>query len=782
MAGRFTGQSIERVEDARFLRGEGRYTAAISHRGMRHLAFVRSPHAHARIVSIDASAALALAGVEAVLTAGDLATVMTMPMTVMGPPSLKVPPYHPLAAGKVRLVGDPVAMVVAATEALAHDAANLVHVEYEPLPASVDMDAALAGTVTAGEQLWDGIEQNIATHETSTWGDVDAVFAAADRVLTRRFVQHRITHAPMEPRCSVATYEGGAFLYEASHKRPHPLKLNIAALFGVPYPDVRVVARDIGGGFGSKGQVTREDMAVCGAARLLGGSIRWNETRSENLATAGHAREETLEVDFAVHDDGRVRGVRVRMAIDVGAYPMLPFPPSMFSGLVKYLLPNAYKFDAYRFDADVVYTNKGSYVSYRGPWAVETWVREAMFDAVARELGMAPEDVRRVNLFAGADLPATATVGVSLQAITASETLERAVELMDLPAFRAEQQRARAEGRLVGLGFATFIEIAPGPPDFAKLVGFDLPSETASARIEPTGHVVISTWQVSQGQSHETTMAQFVADEMGVPMHMVRIEQGDSSASPFNTMSTGGSRSATMGNGAAMSAAREVKQQVLSIAAHLLEANPHDLEIVDAVVQVKGTPARSIGFADIARTAWFAPSMLPEGQPQGLSATTAFRVPDGGGWAAATHCCWVEIDPETGAVRIPRYLVVEDCGTMVNPAVVDGQITGGVMQGLAQVLYEKLQYDADGQFVTSSFADYLVPSAADLPPIEIEHLELEPTTEVNSRGVGEGGMIGAPAALCNAVSDALAHLGIEVEVQDLSPANVRALLARAGVS
>lgn len=775
MAGQFTGQSIERVEDARLLRGQGTFTGRIRRPGMRHLAFVRSTHAHARLLNVDASEALAIDGVEAVLTAEDLAAVMTMPMSVLAPPDAKVAPFWPLARGKVRLVGDPIAVVVARSEAIAHDGAAMVQVDYEPLGAVVDMEAAGQPDSPA---LWDEIGTNLAFRETSTWGDVDAVFAAADRITTRRFVQHRSTHAPMEPRCSVATYEGGSMLYEVSHKRPHPLKMNIAALFGLAYPDVRVIAGDIGGGFGSKGQVTREDMAVCGTARVLGGCVRWNETRTENLTTAGHAREETLELDFAVSNDGRVRGVRVRMQIDVGAYPVVPFPPTMFSSLVKFLLPNAYKFDAYQFDVDVLYTNKASYISYRGPWAVETWVREAMFDAVARELSMTPEAIRRINLFAGDDLPAVGTIGVSLNGITARETLDRAVEMMDIEAFRSEQQRARDAGRLVGLGFATFIEIAPGPPDFAPLVGFDLPGESAQARIEPSGHLVISTWQVSQGQGHETTMAQVAADELGIPMDMVRINYGDSDNSPFNTISTGGSRAATMATGATVTATRAVKQQVLAIAANMLEANPNDLEIVDSQVQVKGTPARSVGVGDVARAAWFAPSSLPEGQQQGLSASIDFKTPQGG-WAAGTHCCWVEIDPETGEVTISRYLVVEDCGTLINPAVVDGQITGGVMQGIAHTLYEQLQYDSDGQLVTSNFADYLVPSAADLPGIEIEHLEFEPLDEINSRGVGEGGMIGAPAALCNAVSDALAHLGVEVEVGHLSPQNVRAMLASA---
>jgi carbon-monoxide dehydrogenase large subunit len=308
-------------------------------------------------------------------------------------------------------------------------------------------------------------------------------------------------------------------------------------------------------------------------------------------------------------------------------------------------------------------------------------------------------------------------------------------------------------------------------------VGFDLPSETAWARIEPTGHVTISTWQVTQGQGHETTIPQVVADELGVPMEHVRIVWGDSDSTPWNTLSTGGSRAATMASGAAIGATRLVKSMVLRIAAHLLEANEADLEIVDAQVQVHGTPTRAVTVADVARAAWFAPSSLPEGLRQGLEATCDFKVPRGG-WTAATHAAVVEVDVETGHVGILRYLVVEDCGTLINPAIVDGQITGGVAQGIAQVLYERHTYDDDGQLLTSSLADYLVPSAADLPPIDIDHMEIEPDGELDARGVGEGGMIGAPAALCNAVSDALTPFGVEVEEQFLSPENVLRMIGR----
>jgi carbon-monoxide dehydrogenase large subunit len=777
MAGRFTGQSIERAEDQRLLRGRGRFVASSRRADVVHLRFVRSPHAHARIIAVDTRAACAAPGVVAVLTGTDIAAAMTGPMVLVGPPALKVAPFWPVAIDKVRLVGDPVAVVVAESEAAAADAVELVDVTYAPLPAVADIGTALDA---ASAPLWDELGTNVAVEETSSWGDVDAAFSAADVIVERRFVQHRISHAPMEPRSGIATYDPGSgrLHYEAAHKRPHPLRLAMSQLLGLSFGDVHVVSGDIGGGFGSKGQLTRDDVALCATAKLLGRSVRWVETRGENLTVAGHAREETLDVAAAVTTDGRILGLRVAMVLDAGAYPMLPFPASFFATLVKMLLPNAYRVGAYEFSSTAVYTNKASYISYRGPWAVETWVRESLLDSIARRLHIAPEDVRRRNLHdgaaVGADAPRMIT-GASLDGITARETLDQVVARLDLDRFRAEQHRARAEGRLLGVGFATFVEIAPGPPDFAPLVGFDLPSETAWARIEPNGHVTISTWQVSQGQGHETTLRQVVADELGVPMAHVGLQWGDSATTPFNTMSTGGSRAATMATGAAVGATRMVKDMALRIAAQTLEANEHDLAVVDAQIRVRGTPTRAIGLADVARMAWFAPSSLPEGLRQGLEATCDYRIPNGG-WAGATHACVVDVDRDTGAIDILRYLVVEDCGALINPAIVDGQITGGVAQGIAQVLFERHVYDADGQMRTGSFTDYLVPSAADLPSIEIEHLPHQPgTADIGARGVGEGGMIGAPAALCNAVADAL---GIDIEEQYLGPEQVRRLIER----
>jgi carbon-monoxide dehydrogenase large subunit len=349
--------------------------------------------------------------------------------------------------------------------------------------------------------------------------------------------------------------------------------------------------------------------------------------------------------------------------------------------------------------------------------------------------------------------------------------MERAIELLDLPALRSRQ--AAGGDRVLGIGWATFIENAPGPADFAPSVGFDLPSETAWARLEPSGHLTVQTWQVTHGQSHETTLAQVCADELGLPIDRVRIVYGDSETTPFNTISTGGSRAGTMAHGATRGATRIIKEQVLRIAAGLLEASEDDLELVDGNVQVRGVPARALPLADVARAAWFAPGSLPAGQPQGLTASFDFEVPVDGGWTSATHACVVGLDPETGALDIERYLVVEDCGQVINPMVVDGQIRGGAAQGLASVLYERLVYDDDGQLLTSTFADYAVPAACDLPPIEVHHLHHEPLHETDYRGIGEGGMIGAPAALANAVADALAQVGATLDGADLSPAAIR---------
>ncbi len=776
MTARLTGQSVDRVEGPRLLRGEGRFVGNIRHPDLLHIAFVRSSVGHADILGIDIEAAENTPGVVAVLTADRLEGVVA-PIVVAGPPELAVTPFTALARDRVRTVGEPIAVVVGRTRAAAADGAAAVGVDFRPRPAVVDMHQA---ATDGAPLLFEELGTNVVYETEQSWGaDIDETFAQADHVFTRTFTQHRFGHAPLEGRVLVAGYtpSDGQLDIQIATKRPHAVKLNLANLLGLPFSNIRVRTGDIGGAFGSKGQLGRETICTAAAAVLLGATVQWAEDRTENLQMAGHGREEDLVVKVAVQSDGTLLGIQADMTMDQGAYPMPPYPSSLFCNLVKMLIPNAYRLEAYAFRGRVVATNKCSYIAYRGPWAAETWVRERMLDEIAAELGLDRVEIRRRNLI-DEDQPTKMITGPTVSGITARQTLDRATEMMDLEDFAAEQAAARAEGRLLGLGFATFIEIAPGPPDFAQSAGFDLRGELASARIEPTGDLTISSSQSPHGQGHETTIAQVAADELGVGLDRVRIVFGDTDSTPFNVLGTGGSRSSMMGAGAAKAAATEVKAKVLAIAAERLEANPADLEIVDGNISVRGTPGHSIPLAGIAQQAWFAPSSLPDGMDQGIEATVEYRTPPGG-WASATHCCWVEIDAETGEIAIPRYVVVEDCGEMIHPAIVDGQIQGGVAQGIAAVLFERHFYDKDGNLLTSSLADYLVPSSAEMPLIEVEHLEVGPLHDADWRGVGEGGLIGAPAAITNAVADAVRHLGIEVTEQHLPPQRMRQLLTTA---
>ncbi|WP_420639235.1 xanthine dehydrogenase family protein molybdopterin-binding subunit [Candidatus Poriferisocius sp.] len=777
MAARLTGQSVDRVEGPRLLRGEGRFTGNIRHPDLLHVAFARSQLGHADITGLDTAAAEATPGVVAVFTAEHLEGVVA-PITIAGPPELAVTPFTVLATDRVRTVGEPLAVVVARTRQAAADGAAAVEVDYRPRPAVATMAEALAD---GAPLLFDDLGTNVVYETAQSWGaDIDDTFARADHVFTRTFHQHRFGHAPLEGRVMVASYSpaDGTLLIDSATKRPHAVKLNLANLLGIAFGNIRVRAGDIGGAFGSKGQMGREDIATAAAAVLVGGTVQWTEDRTENLQMAGHAREEDLTVEVAVTGDGTLLGIRADMTMDQGAYPMPPYPSTLFCNLVKMLIPNAYRLEAYAFSGRVVATNKASYIAYRGPWAAETWVRERMLDEIAAELSVDRVEIRRRNLI-HQDQPTRMITGPTVSGITARQTLDRAAEIMDLDGFAARQAAARAHGRLLGLGFATFIEIAPGPPDFAQSAGFDLRGELASARLEPTGELTVASSQSPHGQGHETTIAQVAADELGVGLDRVRVVFSDTDATPFTVLGTGGSRSSMMGAGSARAATARIKEKVLAIAAEALEANPADLEIADGTIAVRGTPGRSVPLTAVAQQAWFAPSSLPEGMDQSMEVTVEYRTPPGG-WASATHCCWVDIDAETGEIGIDRYVVVEDCGEMIHPAIVDGQILGGVAQGIAAVLYERHHYDDHANLLTSTLADYLVPSAAEIPVIEVEHLHAEPLHDADWRGVGEGGLIGAPAAITNAVADAVRHLGIDITEQHLPPKRMRELLSAAG--
>jgi carbon-monoxide dehydrogenase large subunit len=780
--------------------------------------------------------------VVAVITGEEMRRFVNPLMGLVSIKGLANPSFYPLATDKVRLVGDPVAIVVAESRAIAEDAAGLVEVEYELLEPIATAAQALAPDAP---RVWDEVAGNVMLRESHSYGDVEGAFAAADRVVSATFAQHRYANMPMETLGVVAEIAGdGSMTVHAATQAPHmlglvlgmvvrqvPLRTSLVAVFRnraqlrrligavrnllAEKPELKKVMRsstptmlsqfirhpsrlwhltrmslplvadfheasprvlaapDIGGAFGVKGFAHREQVAVCAAALHLGRSVKWIEDRREHLVTAGQAREETLQVEAAVTKDGAILGMKVSMTMDQGAYPGIPFPGAFFAGIIRTQMPGPYRLKGFRFDTTVVASNKATYVAYRGPWEVETWVRERMIDVIAREMGIDPIDLRFRNMFGPDDLPAKMVTGPTLDAqMSAKETLARAVELSGYRNFIGERERAQADERYLGIGFATYIEAAPGPPDFMDSVMPGMGAamiEKARVKVEDDGSVTVFTSQSPHGQGHETTLAQVAADQLGVPLEQIRVVHGDTSRTPFSVIGTGGSRGAPMAGGAVTYAAREIRRRILGIASHMFEAAREDLVLIDGTVMVRGAPHTAVTFADVVGAA--ATIDLPEGVERDLNYVAGW---DGGagGWSQATHVCWVEVDPATGIVKIPRYLVVEDCGRMINPAIVDGQIRGGVAQGIGAVLYERSTYDESGHYLASTFMDYLLPTAMEIPEIEVHHLDHESLGEVDFRGVGEGGTIGAPAALTNAIEDALAPLGAKIREQYLPPTRI----------
>jgi carbon-monoxide dehydrogenase large subunit len=753
------------------LSGRGKYVDDLNLPNMLHASFVRSPFAHARITRLDTDAARRAPGVVAVFTGDDMRKLCN-PVSTSLAFGVKFPEFHPLVTDKVRFVGDLVAMVIAESRYEAEDGCDLVEVDYDELPAVTDYDDARD---PAKPPLFDELGDNIViTNAPVTWGDVDAAFAEADRVITASLRQHRIAPVPMETRGCVADYDpsSGEMTYHASTQSPHGLRMQLASTIGHPMERFRVLANDVGGGFGLKGSVLREEFCVAAASKQLGRPLKWIEDRNEHLIASGHAREEMVDVELAVKDDGTFLGMKANLTMDAGAYPNVPFVSAMFVGLIQLLLPGPYRMKGYRFESSVISTNKAVYVAYRGPWEMETWVRERLIDIVAHEIGVDAAEIRRRNMMLGAPDDRLVT-GITVKGISSRESLDRALAEIGYDSFREEQAAARAEGRYLGIGFATFIEAAPGPAEMRPGGGL-FGGERAKVALQPDGHLVVTTAQAPHGQSHETTLAQVAADEMGVPFEHVRVVHGDTRQTPFSVIGTGGSRSATWATGATLVSTRKLKQHVLAIASGMLEISPEDLEIVDGVVTPKGVPQKALPLAQIAMKAMWDPSGLPPGTDGPLEAHERFTGEGitGSGWSGGTHACTIEVEVATGNVRILRYVVVEDCGRVINPAVVEGQVCGGVAQGIGGVLYERAAYDESGNYLAGTFMDYLLPTSAEIPHIEIHHLETDPDGELGFRGVGEGGAVVAPATLTNAIDDALQPFGARICDQHVPPSKV----------
>jgi carbon-monoxide dehydrogenase large subunit len=767
-AARFVGARVNRIEDARLLTGRASYVDDVTLPGMLYARFVRSPYARALIRSVDASAALSVPGVRAVFAAGDLnSDAKEQWHTSMGKASPETP-RPPLADGEVRFVGDPVILVVAERPSIAADAADLIEVDYEPLAAVIDY--------TTAEQVDALVHGSHGSNLIGALGSapspaVEEAFATAAHVVTETIYQQACAAAPMEGRALIVDFAPATaeLTIYAATQAPHEVRLFCSRLLGVPEHRVRVIARDTGGGFGQKVMVQREEMCIMLAAPKVGAPLKWVEDRRENLLAAGKSRQEHGTATLAFDAEGTVQGAYLDFVQDCGAYPT-PWPVGT-SAATGMLFPGPYRVPVGGFRAKTIYTNTVGRTAYRGPWQFESLAREVLFDIAARQMDIDPAELRRRNLIGPDELPYPNPNGMSYDSISPLETFEQALAILDYDAFRREQAAARQAGRYLGVGISNYVE--PSTPGYSTYG-----TEAATIRIEPSGKINVYIAGGSTGNSLETTVVQLAADALGARIEDVNTIQGDTAVTGYGA-GTGGSRSGSMTAGAIRETATILRDHIRSIAADRLEADVDDIELADSRAHVRGTPSVGVSLAEIATRAYFEPHALPAGVPPGLEASARYAAANATIWVNATHVCTCEVDLETGGVRLLRYIVSEDCGPMINPDIVEGQIAGGVAQGIGGVLYEHLAYDEDGNPLATTLMDYLVPSAVEIPAIEYGHVESPSPGPGGFKGVGEGGAIGAPPAVVNAVADALAPFGVVLTRLPLSPDRIVTLLKEA---
>ncbi|MFQ5914780.1 MAG: xanthine dehydrogenase family protein molybdopterin-binding subunit [Nitrospinota bacterium] len=757
-APKFIGERVKRREDPRLIQGLAHYVDDIAPAGCLHVGIVRSPHAHARLKSVDPSPALALSGVTAVFTGEDTKDIGPVP--VAGTTEDTKIPHHPiLAMGEVRYVGEPVAAVVATDRYVARDGADLVRVEYEPLPAVVDPEKALE---SGAPKVHEEFEDNLAL--TMAMGDAEATegaLAKSDRVIRQRIVQSRVVPCSMETRGALAEYDRGAekLTLWSSTQIPHILKTQVALQMGIPEHLVRVIAPEVGGGFGCKLNVYREEALVSFVSRALGKPAKWIETRSENFLATVHGRGQVGEVELGVMNDGTLTGIRYRVVVDIGAYHQLLTPAII--GLTGGMLPGAYKIPCLDVQVRGAFTDKIATDAYRGAGRPEsTFMVERMVDIAARELGMDPAEIRRKNFPSPDEFPYTTASETVYDSGDYAAALDKALEMVGYDNLRKEQAEARKAGRYIGIGLSSYVEICGMGPSSALAAGG---WESATVRVQPTGKITVLTGVSPHGQGQETTFAQIVAEGFGVPIEDVAVIHGDTDMVPYG-IGTFGSRATVVGGAAVWIARDMVIEKAKKFAAVHLEADPADVVLEAGEFYVKGSPEKKVPLLMVALGAHH-PALaggvpFPEGETPGLEATHFFE-PSNFTHPFGTHVCVLEVDPETGDVHILRYVGVDDIGNVINPLLVDGQLYGGITQGLSQALDEELVFDEAGQPQNTSFMHYALPKAADLP-----HFELDRTitpTQVNplgAKGVGEAGTIASTPALVNAIVDALSPWGV----------------------
>jgi len=763
------GARVKRIEDPRLLTGQGSFVDDRHPSRMLHLAFRRSDHSHARIKNIATSAAAKMPGVVGVFTAADMTLIAKPVRATSRTKDYHATEMHALAKDKVRYVGEPIVAVVAESRYLAEDALEAIEIEFEPLQIVIDPEEAMKSDAPL---LHDEAGTNILLKRQFARGDADAELISAPVRVHARFRFGRKTPLAIENRTYLAEYDAGrqALTLYSSTQVPGILRDALVDILNISSHKLRVVAPDVGGGFGGKSSLYPEEILVCALAKRLSRPVKFVSDRLEDLATTSQGFDEIIDAEIGFDTNGNILAFRAEVIGDVGAYSIYPWTAALEPVQVISFLPGPYKIPNYRGRVQAVATSKSPMGPYRGVGRpISTFVTERLIEVGARKLGIDPVELRLRNFIRPNEFPYKTSSGIVWDQSSFTECLERARNEIGYDAFLKEQSEARAAGRWLGIGFASYAELtgigsrisaAPGMP-------INTGTELSTVKIDSTGSVTAVFGIASHGQGLETTLAQVVADELGARIDDIRVIQGDSAAVAHST-GTYASRSAVLAGGAATLAARAVREKIIRVSSHLLEAAPADIRVENGTVFITGTD-RKLTFKELAHAVYSEMGRVPLDIREDLEATRQYD-PVFGTTTSATHVAVVEVDSETYQVKTLRYQVVEDCGKMINPLIVDGQVHGGVAQGIGAALLEKVIYDNNGQLLTASLADYLVPSAAEIPPMKVSHLETEsPSTVGGFRGMGEGGTIGAPAAIANAVSNALSHLNVEITELPITP-------------
>jgi len=773
------GAAVRRVEDRRFLTGRGKYIDDIDQRGQLYAWMLRSPHAHARINGVDTKAASQAPGVVAIFTGADMAAdeVGGIPCAWQihnkdGSP-MSEPPHPPLAVGKVRYVGDQVAVVIAETKAQARDAAEIIAVDYEVLPTVIDMDLALADDAPL-------VHDDVANNMCFDWeiGDkdaTDAAFAAADHVVSIEVTNNRLIPNAMEPRAAIARYDpsGGNYTLHTTTQNPHVIRLLMGAfVLQIPEHKLRIIAPDVGGGFGSKICHYAEEAILTWASAKVPQPIKWTAERSESFITDAHGRDHETRAELALASDGTFLGLRVATKANIGAY-LSTFGSAVPTYLYATLLAGVYTTPAIYAEVKTVFTNTVPVDSYRGAGRPEcSYLLERLVTKAAREIGMDPVELRRKNMIQADQFPYQTPVALQYDVGDYPGSLDTALRASDYAGFEARRAESESNGKRRGIGISTYIEacgIAPSAVAGALGARAGL-YESAQVRVHPTGSVTVYTGSHSHGQGHETTFAQLVSEYFGIPMDSIEVKHGDTGEVQFG-MGTYGSRSIAVGGPAILKACNKIIDKSKKIVAHILEASVDDIEFKDGKFTVSGTD-REMAFAEVSMAAYVPHNYPIEELEPGLD-ENAFYDPLNFSYPAGCHICEVEIDPDTGAVAVASFTAVDDVGRVINPMIVEGQVHGGVAQGIGQALLEGCVYDDDGQLLTGSYMDYTMPRAGDLPYLNVgTQSVLGASNPLEVKGVGEVGAIGSPPAVINAVLDALAPLGVDDISMPATPAKV----------